>query len=123
MLKSQLAQSQCSSCGKKVTNLSTRAISVNCCGIELQVAPYDGARVVHVPSGDTQMRKCKHRGARIASGSCGCGGFYECLLLGGLCGNMQPVDEWVTITFVDGAKKEFKDVEYRRCAECEEFQK
>ncbi len=93
----------------------------NCpkCGREIALR-YEGEYVRCLCSQATPRKICQHRLPVVADASCKCGPIYACGL-GGLCGDKKPVDEWVTITFLDGSKKEFRDVEYRRCAECEEF--
>lgn len=93
----------------------------NCpkCGREIALR-YAGEYARCMCSQSKPKPTCHHRGPHVANASCKCGPIYQCGL-GGLCGDKKPVDEWVTITFLDGSKKEFRDVEYRRCAECPEF--
>lgn len=86
------------------------------CGIELKdpVYPvYCSCGLIHGSRTHVRRTVCIHRGKYRGRASCKCGAIYFCNLLNKLCGNTDPIDEFVDLDGTLLNKENFQNC--RKC--------
>lgn len=66
---------------------------------------------------------CKFRSGRVGDGSCGCGAFHFCDLLGLFCSRSKPSHELFTITLnlESGESVQLNEANFKSCSSCPDF--